>query len=404
MTNIQVIILIAVVLVAALVIVGFLVTTRRRKAKGSQAPIDETTAVVPEPTPARVDPRDQGLSAPEPLAPTTSEPEAQQVTPRQQPQQVAPPEPQPQQVVPPDAKKDKRLSRLGQGLLKTRGLIGDKVAILSRHDRLSEDDFDEVEEVLIRADLGVKAATIVVDRLRDGKVRGADLEQSLKDALITILKKGEATLSLEGPKPRVLLITGVNGVGKTTSIAKLAHLLKNEGRTVVLAAADTFRAAAIDQLGTWASRVGIHMVKHEPGSDPGAVVFDAIQHAKAKNIDVVIVDTAGRLHTKTNLMEELKKVWRIADREAGGVAETLLVIDATVGQNGISQARVFGDAVDVTGVILTKLDGTARGGIVVAIQEELGIPVKAIGVGETLEDLEPFEPRRFAEALLEPEA
>ena len=193
-----------------------------------------------------------------------------------------------------------------------------------------------------------------------------------------------------------MAVIGVNGVGKTTSIAKLANRLQGEGKSVVLVAGDTFRAAAIEQLGTWADRLGVHMVKHAANADPGAVVFDAMEHAKAKKIDVVIVDTAGRLHTKSNLMEELKKVRRIADKQSGGVAEALLVLDATVGQNGLAQARAFQEAMGATGVILTKLDGTAKGGIVIAIQEELGIPVKAVGVGEGIDDLETFDPESFS--------
>jgi len=290
--------------------------------------------------------------------------------------------------------------RFTEGLRTTSRAIGDRLAIISRREKLEDEDFDEIEEALLRADVGVKASTKIVDSLRDSGVLPADLQDALRSEVKKILMKGDRVLKVASVGPSVWLVTGVNGVGKTTTIAKLAHRLKAEGRTVVLAAADTFRAAAIDQLGTWADRVDVHMVRHDPGADPGAVVFDAIEHAKAKGIDVVIVDTAGRLHTKTNLMEELKKVKRIADRGSGGVAEVLLVLDATVGQNGISQARIFQEAVEVTGVVLTKLDGTARGGIVIAVQEELGIPVKAVGLGETLEDLEPFDPERFTEALI----
>lgn len=302
------------------------------------------------------------------------------------------------EAVPPPPKRGV-VSRIGRALSKTRSALGERLSVLSSRDRLTDEDYDEVEEALIRADLGVKAATSVVQALRDGHVSPADLTDALVEQLAGIMSKGEADLRA-GAAPSVWLVTGVNGVGKTTSIAKLANKLKSEGKTVVLAAADTFRAAAIDQLGTWAERLGVHMVKHETGSDPGAVVYDAVQHARAKGVDVVIVDTAGRLHTKTNLMEELKKVRRVAEKDAGSL-EVLLVLDATVGQNGISQARTFQEAIDVDGVILTKLDGTARGGIVVAIQEELGIPVKAIGVGEAVDDLEPFDPKSFAKALIE---
>lgn len=291
-------------------------------------------------------------------------------------------------------------SRLRAGLQKTRGGLVLKLAALAGRDKLDDEAWEEIEEALIMADVGVKATTRIVEQLRKKGVGGADLRRALEDELTEMLSRGTSELNVSG-SPSVWLVTGVNGVGKTTSIAKLGHRLVESGTSVVLAAADTFRAAAIDQLGTWAERAGVHMVKHAPGADPGAVVFDAIQHAKAKGIDVVIVDTAGRLHTKSNLMEELKKVHRIVEREAGGVAESLLVLDATVGQNGLSQAKTFQEAIDISGVILTKLDGTARGGIVVAIQEELKIPVKAVGVGETMDDLETFDPRAFVEALLE---
>ncbi|MEA2500705.1 MAG: fused signal recognition particle receptor, partial [Actinomycetota bacterium] len=218
--------------------------------------------------------------------------------------------------------------------------------------------------------------------------------------LVGILDRTDRTFRFSDKGPSVWLVAGVNGTGKTTSIAKLARLLQEEGKTVVLAAADTFRAAAIDQLGTWAERLNVHMIRHAPGADPGAVVFDAVEYAVARSIDVVIVDTAGRLHTKSPLMDELKKIRRIAERK-GEVTEALLVLDATVGQNGIAQARTFGEAIQVTGVVLTKLDGSARGGIVVAVQEELGIPVKAVGVGEQMTDLELFDPKAFVDALVE---
>lgn len=289
---------------------------------------------------------------------------------------------------------------LGRGLVLTRQFLAEKLGALSVKDHIGEDDLEEIEDTLIQADVGVKSARLIVERLGKTSLTPQTLVGEVRSALIEMLDQSDRTFGFNTQGPTVWLVAGVNGGGKTTSIAKLAHRLDRDGRTVALAAADTFRAAAIDQLGEWATRVGVHMVRHKPGADPGAVVFDAIEHAKAKSIDVVIVDTAGRLHTKTNLMEELKKIRRIAERQAGEVSESLLVLDATVGQNGISQARVFGEALGLTGVILTKLDGTARGGIVVAIQEQLGIPVKAVGVGEGLEDLEEFDPEAFAEGLL----
>lgn len=291
-------------------------------------------------------------------------------------------------------------SRLSEGLGRTRGALAERLSALTKRDSIDEDSWDEIEEALIRADVGVKAAMRITQKLRERKPTPQTLLPLLREQLVETLKSANSPLQVIPGQTNVWLVTGVNGVGKTTSIAKLAHRLRSEGTTTVIAAADTFRAAAIEQLGTWAERAGVHMVKHAPGADPGAVVFDAIAHAKAKQIQVLIVDTAGRIHTKTNLMEELKKVYRIAQREAGGVTEVLLVLDATVGQNGIAQAKTFQEAVDVTGVILTKLDGSARGGVVIAIQEELGIPVKAVGVGETMEDLEPFDPDAFVAALV----
>lgn len=290
---------------------------------------------------------------------------------------------------------------LARGLAKSRRQLADRLAALAGKPRLEQEDWDEVEDALIRADVGVQATVAMVERMRESSPGPGELKERLAEELKAILATGNRDFLYATEPPSVWLVTGVNGTGKTTTIAKLAHRLKSQGKSVVLAAGDTFRAAAIDQLGIWAQRLGISMVKHAPGADPGAVVFDAIEHAKARSVDVVIVDTAGRLQTKTNLMEELKKIHRVAGRQGDHVSEVLLVIDATVGQNGISQARAFKEATDVTGVILTKLDGTARGGIVVAIQEELGIPVKAVGVGETAGDLELFEPDEFVEALLE---
>lgn len=303
-------------------------------------------------------------------------------------------------VEPPVEPPAPRPSRLAAGLAKTRGILGTRLGALARRDRLTDESYDEIEESLILADLGVGASARIVGALKSANLPAAEAMESLKKELIAVLRKSNPALVINHAAASVWLVTGVNGAGKTTSIAKLAHAQLALGRSVVLAAADTFRAAAIDQLGTWAMRLGVHMVRHEPGGDPGAVVYDAIAYAKARGIDLVIVDTAGRLHTKTNLMEELKKVRRIAEREAGQIAESLLVIDATVGQNGIAQARTFFEAIEITGVVLTKLDGTAKGGIVVAIQEELGIPVKAVGLGESLEDLELFDPDQFVEALL----
>ncbi len=268
-----------------------------------------------------------------------------------------------------------------------------------------EETWDDVEAALIQADIGAEAATEIVTRLRDlareEKVTDPEEVKRLLGEELTKLFDRDSTraLSFSDDGTTVWLVVGVNGAGKTTTIGKLAGDLVKRGRTVSLAAADTFRAAADEQLGIWAERTGAQLVKHQPGADPGAVAFDAASHAKAKGIDVLIVDTAGRLHTKTPLMDELAKVRRVIEKELV-VEEALLVIDATSGQNGLAQAKLFAEAAGVTGVVLTKLDGTAKGGIVVAIERQLGIPIKLIGVGEGIDDLEPFDPEEFISALL----
>ena len=265
--------------------------------------------------------------------------------------------------------------------------------------------FEELEESLILADLGLDTAMDAVEKLRV-RVRKEKLQDqesvkaALRDVLAEEMAVGETALNLS-TKPSVVLFIGVNGVGKTTSIGKLAHRLKGEGKRVLLCAADTFRAAAADQLQIWAERAGCELVRQHEGADPGAVLFDALQAAKARNVDVVLCDTAGRLHNKANLMAELHKLSKIIDRECPGCArETLLVLDATTGQNGLIQARTFQETAGLTGIVLTKLDGTAKGGIVVAIAKELGVPVKLAGVGESLEDLKPFDAREYVEAII----
>ena len=265
--------------------------------------------------------------------------------------------------------------------------------------------FEELEESLILADLGLDTAMDAVEKLRV-RVRKEKLQDqesvkaALRDVLAEEMAVGETALNLS-TKPSVVLFIGVNGVGKTTSIGKLAHRLKGEGKRVLLCAADTFRAAAADQLQIWAERAGCELVRQHEGADPGAVLFDALQAAKARTVDVVLCDTAGRLHNKANLMAELHKLSKIIDRECPGCArETLLVLDATTGQNGLIQARTFQETAGLTGIVLTKLDGTAKGGIVVAIAKELGVPVKLAGVGESLEDLRPFDAREYVEAII----
>ena len=347
-------------------------------------------------------------------------------------------------------KKDENDSprKLRMGLSKTRTSLLDRVgSLLSRKTRIDSELLDEMEEILIQSDIGVNTTVKLISRVRD-RVKQEKLEgspgsviQLLKDELLTILGAEEQHLDVELHKPYVIMVLGVNGTGKTTTIAKLAARFRRNGKKVILAAADTFRAAAVDQLEIWSQRVlgsapayaegqvlesprtrgseqkgktgasapiarnsggGLDLIKHKDGSDPAAVAYDSIQAAVARGSDVVIIDTAGRLHTKKNLMEELKKIKRVADRALPGAPhEVLLVLDATTGQNAISQARQFKEAVEVTGIALAKLDGTAKGGIVVAIKDEFDIPVKLVGVGEKLEDLEDFSPRDFVDALFE---
>jgi fused signal recognition particle receptor len=285
--------------------------------------------------------------------------------------------------------------------------------IVTGRGRIDEDLFDELEELLIQADVNIGTTQMVLKELRqavqDERMIGTDqVMAKLKANLAGVLQKAGdeqgSKLKFASSSPTMYLIVGVNGVGKTTTIAKLAHKLQREGKKVVLAAGDTFRAAAIDQLEIWANRIGCEIVKHREGTDPSAVIFDAIKAARARNADVIIADTAGRLHTRSNLMEELKKINRITERELGRPAdETLLVLDATTGQNAISQAKQFLNAVPLTGIALAKLDGTARGGIVLTIADELKLPIKLVGVGERPENLEEFQPTAFVDSLFSEE-
>ncbi len=270
---------------------------------------------------------------------------------------------------------------------------------------IDDEFYDELEDSLIMADLGATVAHDAVKKLRDvvyqkSIQRGDDVKQALRDILIEKLNVGDTALDLS-TKPSVVLVIGVNGVGKTTSIGKIAHRLKGEGKRVLLCAADTFRAAAADQLEIWANRAECEIVRSKEGADPGAVLFDSLAAAKARNVDVVLCDTAGRLHNKVNLMNELSKLRKIIDRELPDAAkETLLVLDATTGQNGLQQAKVFRETAGLTGIILTKLDGTAKGGICVAIAQELGVPVKYVGLGEGIDDLQPFNAEEYVKALI----
>ena len=297
-------------------------------------------------------------------------------------------------------------NKIAEGLKKTRDSMMGKVdALINSFTKIDEDFFDELEESLIMADVGAVTSARICENLRKKvKEEGLSDPSAVKGALKEIIAQmlaGDEALNLS-TKPSIILVIGVNGVGKTTTIGKLAHNLHEDGKKVLLAAADTFRAAAIDQLQIWADRAGVDLVKHGEGSDPAAVVFDAINAGKARGCDVVICDTAGRLHNKKNLMDELSKIARVIDREAPGSAkEVLLVLDATTGQNALNQAKLFQEAAGLTGIILTKLDGTARGGVVIGIKEELNIPIKYIGVGEQIDDLRPFDSKEFVEALFE---
>ena len=299
------------------------------------------------------------------------------------------------------------LTKLREGLAKTKNALFGKIdALLKMFVRVDEELLEELEELLITADVGARATEEILDRLRaeikDGRLKDpADIKASLRVILSDMIGEG-APLELDGTPPAVILIIGVNGAGKTTSIGKISNRLKKAKKKVVVAAADTFRAAAIDQLAVWCDRAGVDLVKQQEGSDPAAVVFDAIQYAKKKQADVLIIDTAGRLHNKKNLMDELAKINRVIARELPeSRRENLLVLDATTGQNAIQQAKEFGKAADITGLILNKLDGTAKGGIVLSIREELGLPVKFIGVGEKIDDMQEFDAADFVAALFE---
>ncbi|MGN0688325.1 MAG: signal recognition particle-docking protein FtsY [Oscillospiraceae bacterium] len=303
-------------------------------------------------------------------------------------------------------KKTGLFEKLKNGLKKTKdGFLSKIELLLNSFTKIDEDFFDELEEMLILSDIGAQTSCDICDKLRaavkrTGATDPADVKQLLRGIIAEILT-GDNELKLD-TSPSVIMVIGVNGAGKTTTIGKLAASLKAQGKRVIVAAADTFRAAAIDQLNVWTDRAGVEIVKHSEGSDPASVVFDAITAAKARGADVVLCDTAGRLHNKKNLMEELKKISRVIGRELPDASvETLLVLDATTGQNAVSQAKLFSETAEITGIALTKLDGTAKGGIIIPIKNELGISVKLVGVGEKIDDLQPFIPEDYVNALFE---
>lgn len=295
-------------------------------------------------------------------------------------------------------------TKLSNKLIHTKDkLVGNIDSLLTRWKKADPILLEELEEILISSDTGAIVAERLIEKVK--KARGSepeDVKDALKEEMLNILTEHEGALKLPDARPAVVLIIGVNGTGKTTTIGKLSDKLRGEGKKVIIAAADTFRAAAIEQLTIWGERSGAAVIRHSSGADPAAVVFDALAASKARGVDVLIVDTAGRLHTKTNLMEELKKIRRVLEREhPGSPHEVLLVLDATAGQNSLVQARIFSKDIGITGIVLTKLDGTAKGGIILSISEELRIPIKMIGVGEGIEDLRDFNAREFVDALFE---
>lgn len=297
-------------------------------------------------------------------------------------------------------------SKISKGLQKTRiSMAGAIDNVLYGVNEITDEMFDDLEEILVMGDVGVTTATEIIDRLRakvakENLRNGQQVRKAIKEIVADLLDGGEQMEMIT--MPSIVLVIGVNGVGKTTTIGKMAAMYKAQGKKVILGAADTFRAAAIDQLQIWAERAGVDIIKHKEGADPAAVVFDTINAGKARNADIIIIDTAGRLHNKKNLMDELAKIYRVIDRELPwSDRESLLVLDATTGQNAVNQAREFKNVAEITGIVLTKLDGTARGGVVLAIKHDLNVPVKFVGVGEQMDDLQPFSPAAFAEGLFD---
>lgn len=364
-------------------------------------------------------PAENGEDAPQQAAEAETAPEDPVTAPEEpeEPLQAAEAEPEPDESEPEETpelpeeseEKPKKVGffeKLKNGLKKTKdGFMSKLELLMNSFTKIDEDFFEELEETLILSDIGAETSMEICDKLRQavkrtGATDPADVKQLLRGIIAEMLTGGNELRT--DTKPSVIMVIGVNGAGKTTTIGKLAANLKSQGKKVIVAAADTFRAAAIDQLNVWTDRAGVDIVKHSEGSDPAAVVFDALSAAKARGADVVLCDTAGRLHNKKNLMEELKKIARVIDREVpDACVETLLVLDATTGQNAVNQAKLFSESAEITGIVLTKLDGTAKGGIIIPIKNELGIPVKLVGVGEKIDDLQPFIPEDYVQALFE---
>ncbi|MCO5971054.1 signal recognition particle-docking protein FtsY [Actinoallomurus soli] len=384
-----VILAIAIVVLAVATGVFFLVRGARGAAPPPRAPEAPKAPEAPRGGTAVIE--EEEVVAPPTRAPTPEAP-------------PAPPAPPEIEIPPPSAG---RLIRLRARLSRSQNALGKTLLTLLSRDTLDDDAWDDIEDTLVQADVGVAPARQIVDDLRTKvKVYGTrtpdEVRGLLKDELLAqIGKDWDRSLRTQphGTQPAVMLVVGVNGTGKTTTCGKLARVLVGDGRSVLLGAADTFRAAAADQLQTWGSRVGAEVVRREEGADPASVAFEAVKKGIEDRVDTVIVDTAGRLHTKTGLMDELGKVKRVVEKQAE-VDEVILVLDATTGQNGLRQARVFAEVVNVTGIALTKLDGTAKGGIVIAVQRELGVPVKLVGLGEGPDDLAPFDPEAFVDAIL----
>jgi fused signal recognition particle receptor len=394
-----VLIAIGILVVALIAGIGLLTSRGRRTTRLDDDAASGTTLTRPRPPAPTEEPRPTGATASGlGLPPETVEaPEVE----------LPPAEPEPGLVFETPPPSAGRLIRLRSRLARSQSSLGRGLLTVLAREKLTEDDWEEIEETLLAADVGVAATSQIVERLRTQSMvlataTGAELRELLIDNLTAVLgpdlDRTLGTSRHEG-RPGVVLVVGVNGAGKTTTVGKIARVLVGDGKSVVLGAADTFRAAAADQLETWGERVGVLTVRGREGGDPASVAFEAVRTGIEGEADTVVIDTAGRLHTKSGLMDELGKVKRVVEKQSP-VTEVLLVLDATTGQNGVVQARVFTEAVDVTGVVLTKLDGTAKGGIVVSVQRELGIPVKLVGLGEGPDDLAPFEPRAFAEALV----